>query len=91
MKVVNTEKLLQDYEILAAEKAANLADIRQQALAFANTRKYNAERAEAFIAYVAETENGGLSEEQKTLFDVLGKYIEEVEPEAEAGNGEVVD
>lgn len=84
MKAVNTEKLLEDYEILAAEKAARLADIEQQALAFANARGYNAERAEEFIEFVKKTENDGLTEKEKALFDMLGKYVYEVDPEAEA-------
>lgn len=84
MKAVNSEMLLQDYEILAAEQAARLAEIERQALSFANSRGYNAERAEEFIAFVKKTENNGLTEQEKALFDVLGKYIYEVEPETEA-------
>lgn len=105
MKAVNTEQLLQDYEVIAAEQEARLAEIERQALAFANARGYTAEKAEEFIKYVQHAENDGLTEQEKAVLNVLGKYIYEEadEPEtaqavysesvgeAEADNGEVAD
>lgn len=97
MKAVNNEKLLQDYEILANKKAQKLAEIEQEAKTFAIARGYDAERAAAFIEYVQKTENDGLADGEKKLFDVLGRYIVEVEEpvaaavEADADDAEPIE
>lgn len=86
MKAVNNEKLLQDYEILAAKKAQKLAEIEQEAKAFAIARGYDAERTAAFIEYVQKTENDGLADGEKKLFEILSRYIVEVEETVEAAD-----
>lgn len=91
MKRVNEEKILNDYENLSLKKEQKNEEIKQIATQFANTRGYSEEKTNEFIKYLQLSENDGLNEEEKKVFDILSNYIEEVtEADPEANNGEIV-
>lgn len=75
MLAVNKEKLLENYNNLKAKQECNLAEIEEAARVFAISRRYDAETTDKFVKYAQSVENGGLSKEERTEFDILGKYV----------------
>lgn len=86
MKTVMKEILLQDYNDLANKKALKLAEIEQEAKAFAVARGYDPQRTAEFIAFVQKTENDGLTDAERKEFEVLNRYVIEVEETTEETN-----
>lgn len=75
MLAIDNEKMLHDYNGLKAKQEQKLAEIEQAARVFAINRGYDEETTDSFVKYAQAAENDGLSKEEKTELDVLGKYV----------------
>ena len=86
MLQVNSEKLLQDYDNLCKKRSLNREQIEEAARVFAITRGYDEERTAAFVKYVQETEEDGLSDSERAKIELLSEYVEDVTVEEEVAN-----
>lgn len=90
MLVVNSEKILRDYQELLAKHEKGLAEVEASARSFALERGYDEQKANAFIEYVKNAEGDRLSEEESSKFLWLSQYIQLVEDEPSIAINELI-
>lgn len=79
MLKVNVDKVLADYNYLAAKQNNKLAEIEVEARAYAAKRGFDEDKTLETIDVFQSLENNGLSDEDAAKFNLLDEYIEEVD------------
>lgn len=88
---INSESLLKAYEELCDKAKQNSAAADKAARAFASERGYDEEATESLVLFVQGLENFGLSDEERAEFELLSRFVGEVEEEIPAADEEASD